>query len=617
MTVQDAPLHGTETGNRPASAVRKQRKQDEARARQEILAPVRTPLTAASVIVAVAAICSVLPFVFIVEICRELLADPVDTDRVWHLLGIAVAILGVQVVLQVAAMTWSHLTDADYQLTVRRALAEKLTRIPLGWFTDHSSGEVKRYLQDDVEALHYLIAHARLEFVSAVIAPVVSLIYLATVDWRLTLILLLPLLAYGFAVSRMMDQSARDRLAVYNRWERRVQETTIEFVDGIQVVRAFGQAGKAHGAFQEAIDGQIRSLDRFKTPMVRLQAASDITISPVFVMVVIVLAGLVGVSQDWLTPLDMVPFLLVGLGLGSALMGLGYSGQTLREAGAAAQRLHGLQQEPELSNAPARPAQPAQPASAGTVRFESVSFGYRTDHQVLRDITFELTPGTITALVGPSGSGKSTVAKLLPRFYDVSSGRITLGGRDIRDVSSDELYRTVSFVFQDVRLIRGTIRDNLLLARPDADTAAIEQAARAAQIHDRILALPRGYDSEIGTEANLSGGEAQRLSIARTLLADTPVIVLDEATAFADPESEAAVQDALAALVAGRTVLVIAHRLHTITGVDQILVLRDGALVERGDHAGLRGAGGEYQRLWEINEAALGAIAPATAEGNR
>lgn len=229
----------------------------------------------------------------------------------------------------------------------------------------------------------------------------------------------------------------------------------------------------------------------------------------------------------------------------------------------------------------------------------------------------ELAPGTITALVGPSGSGKSTFAKLLPRFYDVGAGRITIGGRDIRDFGTEELYRTVGFVFQDVRLIRGSIRDNLLLARPGADAAAVEQAARAAQIHDRIMALPRGYDSEIGVDATLSGGEAQRLSIARALLADTPVLVLDEATAFADPESEAAVQDALAVLVAGRTVLVIAHRLHTITGVDRILVLEDGVLVEQGDHASLREAGGTYQRLWEINEAALGAVALIDAEESR
>ncbi|WP_378737087.1 ABC transporter ATP-binding protein [Nocardia brasiliensis] len=425
------------------------------------------------------------------------------------------------------------------------------------------------------------------------------------------MVLLIPLVAYAVIYSRMMDQDGRDRFAVYNRWERRTQDATVEFVDGIQVVRAFGQAGKAHNIFQDAVDGQAKSLDRLKTPIIRLQAAADLVVAPVFVMLVIVLAGLAGVGLHWVAPVDVLPFLLVGLGLGSSLLGLGYGTQALRTAGAAAVRLHELQQTPEL---PTRATSSDDPASApaGVVRFEGVCFGYRKDHDVLRDIDLELAPGTLTALVGPSGSGKSTLAKLLPRFYDVGSGRITIAGKDIRDYSTEELHRTVGFVFQDVRLIRGTVRDNLRLARADADDVALEEAARAAQIHQRIMALPRGYDSEIGVDATLSGGEAQRLSIARALLADTPVLVLDEATAFADPESEAAVQDALAVLVAGRTVLVIAHRLHTITGVDRILVLANGTIVEQGDHPTLREAGGTYQRLWEINEAALGTIALET-----
>ncbi|MFD0365996.1 ABC transporter ATP-binding protein [Nocardia sp. GCM10030253] len=614
MTVELAPLPAAETGNRPPKAVQKVRKQQEALARKEILAPVQRTLTLASIIVAIASVCAVVPFILIVEACRELLADSVDTDRVWRLLSVAMIVLVVRGLLQAAALTWSHLVDAGFQLTLRRLLAAKLTRVPLGWFGERSSSEVKKYLQDDVEALHYLVAHARLEFVGALVVPVVTLGYLFTVDWRLTLVLLIPLVAYAIALSKMMDQDSRDRLAIYNRWEQRAQEATIEFVDGIQVVRAFGQAGKAHTAYQDAVDSQARSLDRWKTPMIRLQSVSDIVIAPVFVMVVIVVAGLAAVGLDWLAPLDILPFLLVGLGLGGALLGLGYGGQALRAAGAAAIRLYELQQTPEL---PAGHGATPDPAAAGVVRFESVGFGYRDDHQVLRDVSFELAPGTLTALVGPSGSGKSTLAKLLPRFYDVASGRITIGGRDIREYSTDELYRTVGFVFQDVRLICGTIRDNLRLAREDADDAALERAARAAQIHDRIMALPRGYDSEIGLDASLSGGEAQRLSVARALLADRPVLVLDEATAFADPESEAAVQDALAVLVAGRTVLVIAHRLHTITGVDRILVLENGTLVEQGDHQSLREAGGTYQRLWEINEAALGAVALTGSEGSR
>ncbi|MFJ2835098.1 ABC transporter ATP-binding protein [Nocardia sp. NPDC087230] len=607
MTVQVAPPPGVESGNRLPKAAAKAQKQQQARARKEILAPVSGMLTSASLLVAVASVCTVVPFLLIVQACRELLESPVDTDRVWWLFGAAVVALIVRALLQAVALTWSHAVDAGYQLTLRRALADKLTRVPLGWFGERSSGEVKTYLRDDVEALHYLVAHARLEFVGALVVPLVTLGYLFTVDWRLTLVLLIPLIAYFFLFGKIMDRDGRDRLAVYTRWERRTAEATIEFVDGIQVVRAFGQAGKAHTEFQHAVDGQVQAAHRMKMPILRVQSASDIVVMPVFVMLIVVLGGLAFVGLDWVNPLDLLPFLLVGLGIGSSLLGLGYGSQALRAGGAAALRLHELQQTPELDIVAATTAPGT--GQDGVVRFEGVEFAYRTGHDVLRGLDLELTPGTITALVGPSGSGKSTLAKLLPRFYDVGAGRITIDGRDIREFTSEELYRTVGFVFQDVRLIRGSIRENLLIARPDADDAAIERASRAAQIHDRITALPRGYDSEIGVDATLSGGEAQRLSIARALLADTPVLVLDEATAFADPESEAAVQDALAALVAGRTVLVIAHRLHTITGVDRILVLENGTLVEQGTHAELRAAGGLYQRLWEINEAALGTLA--------
>ncbi|MEU4812144.1 ABC transporter ATP-binding protein [Nocardia fluminea] len=604
MTVQVAPPPGAESGNRLPKAAAKAQKQREALARKEILAPVSGMLTAASLIVALASVCSVVPFLLVVAACRELLNSPVDTDRVWWLFGAAVLVLVVRALLQVVALTWSHAVDAGYQLTLRRLLAAKLTRVPLGWFGERSSGEVKGYLRDDVDALHFLVAHARLDFIGALVVPLVTLGYLFTVDWRLTLVLMIPLIAYMMLFSKIMDRDGRDRLAVYTRWERRLSAATVEFVDGIQVVRAFGQAGKAHKEFQDAVEGQVQAAHRMKTPIIRVQAASDIVVMPVFVMLVVVLGGLAGVGLGWVDPLDLLPFLLVGLGIGSSLLGLGYGSQALRAGGAAALRLHELLQTPELEI-----AETPAGVQTGIVRFEGVEFAYRTGHDVLRGVDLELTPGTITALVGPSGSGKSTLAKLLPRFYDVGAGRITIDGRDIREFTSEELYRAVGFVFQDVRLIRGTIRENLLLARPDADTEAIERATRAAQIHDRILALPRGYDSEIGDDATLSGGEAQRLSIARALLADTPVLVLDEATAFADPESEAAVQDALAALVAGRTVLVIAHRLHTITGVDRILVLDNGTLVEQGTHTELRAAGGLYQRLWEINEAALGALA--------
>ncbi|MEV1294093.1 ABC transporter ATP-binding protein [Pseudonocardia sp. NPDC049635] len=286
--------------------------------------------------------------------------------------------------------------------------------------------------------------------------------------------------------------------------------------------------------------------------------------------------------------------MVLGLGLTAPLLQLGYTGQSMRTALQARDSVAGFLAQPVQS----RPEHPVRPDGA-EVRYEGVTFGYDDSRRVLHDITLSCRPGTVTALVGPSGSGKSTLARLLPRFHDVDEGRVTLGGADVRDIEPARLYTETGFVLQDAHVLRTTVRDNIRLTRPDADDAEVVRAARAARIHDRIERLPRGYDSVIGEDAHLSGGEEQRLTIARALITDAPVLVLDEATAALDPDSEAAVQDAISALVVDRSLLVIAHRLHTITGADTVLVLDAGRIVERGTHDELLAAGGTYRELWD------------------
>jgi ATP-binding cassette subfamily B protein len=243
-----------------------------------------------------------------------------------------------------------------------------------------------------------------------------------------------------------------------------------------------------------------------------------------------------------------------------------------------------------------------------------VRFGYEADREVLRGIDLVLEPGTVTALVGPSGSGKSTLVQLLPRFFDPTHGAVLLGGVDLRDIDSRELYRTVSFVFQDVSLLRASIAENIALAVPHAEREDVIRAAQLANMHNRILELPRGYDSVVGEDAGLSGGEAQRIAIARALLTGAPVLVLDEATAFADPQTEQAVRGALATLEGERTILVIAHRLETVANADTVVLLEDGAIVERGRPADLLARNGRFAAFWQSQRSAVGEQSEAHGE---
>jgi ATP-binding cassette subfamily B protein len=569
-------------------------------------------ITALSVL---GAVTSVLPLIAIVELARTLwpgtLGGPVDAGRAWAIVAVAAAALVVSFVAAGASGMVSHLADGDLQLDLRTRIVRHLRSLPLGWFDARSSGVVRKAAENDVSALHQLVAHAIQDLITAVAVPVLSLVYLFAVEWRTALASVLPVVVTGVLYSLMMRGGA-EKYVEYDASVVRLNSATVEYVHGIAVVKAFGQAGRSHGRYREETAGFVRFYTGWMRETSVLSTVIEMVTSPVVVLVYLCGVGtwLVGAGQA--APMDVLPALLLGLGLTAPLLQLGFTAQFMRNATKARESLTAF-----LGTEPM--AQPEVPASADGSRVDvtDVSFAYDGGHDVLHDIVASCAPGTLTALVGSSGSGKSTLARLLPRFYDVSGGSVSIGGADVRHLAAAELYAQVGFVFQDAHLLRTTVRDNIRLTRPDAAQADVERVARAAQIHERILRLPRGYDSVIGDDAHLSGGEAQRLTIARALLTDAPTLVLDEATAFADPDSEAAIQKALSALAAERTLLVIAHRLHTITGADQLLVLDGGRIVERGTHAALATSGGLYQGMWERYEAGRTAAPTSAPEVSR
>lgn len=569
----------------------------------KLLAPIRGRLAVCALLAALGAAAQVIPFVAVADLARSLLAaGPTDSSDLWRSARLAVTGFGISGLCVFVAGIVSHLADNDLQLGIHRRLARHLDRVPLGWFSATSSGQVKKAVTDDVTTMHHMVAHAVIEVTSAAVTPIVAIVYLATIDWQLTIVVCIPLVV-GVALYGAMMARSGEMYRDYDAAMGRLNAAAVEFVQGIAVVKTFGETGRAHDRFLREALSYIDRFWNMVKGLLRLSATTEVVMSPIVSLAFTLTAGTLFVSQGWLGAVDVVPFALLGLGITAPILALGQSGETMRQALAAAGRVESLLATPELPTAASSTTGP----TSWRVQFEAVGFSYDDGGpMVLSDIDLVLEPGTTTALVGASGSGKSTIGRLLARFWDPTSGRILLGGVDLRQLEPADLYRAVGMVFQDVQLLRTTVRRNIAMARPDASDDEVERAAEAAQIHDRIVALPRGYDSIVGVHANFSGGEAQRVSIARALLADAPILALDEATAFADPESEALIQDALSELAAGRTLLVIAHRLHTVAGADQIVVLDGGRIVQRGTHAELVDRPGRYAELWALNERTQG-----------
>ena len=546
---------------------------------KELTAPIRGSMMVARVLGFLYGALAVAPYVILVHLGEVLLAaarSGVSPDRgeVISLLMWLIGAFGARYGIYFLALGVTHFADLRFGHIVRSRMVKVLSGAPLAWFTSTNSGAVRKAIQDDTHDVHTVIAHAPVESTAAISAPLSLLIYAFVVDWRLGLLSIATMPIYGLIYAWMLAGMG-DKTAQMDRHLTRVSATMVEFVSGISVVKAFGTVGRSHQRFTQAAEDFSRFYRDWCGPMLRGSALGQASVSPSLILLISTSGGAALAAARIVSPVQVITCALIALVIPAAIEVLGTTAWAYQIAGAAALRIVNL-----LSVTPLPATGTVVPTTAD-IEIDDVCFSYGST-LALDHVSLRVPEGSITALVGASGSGKSTLATLVARFADPDRGAVRIGGVDARDIAPDVLYRHVSFVLQDPQLLDISVRDNIALGVPGASDEAVWAAAGAARIDDYLRSLPRGLDSVIGEDAHPSGGQAQRIAIARALLVDAPVLVLDEATAFTDPEAEADIQEALTRLVQGKTVLVIAHRTASIVGVDQIAILDAGRLIALG-----------------------------------
>ena len=563
----------------------------------DITAPVRIWLRTGTVLAVVAGALGVVPYVVLVRLGGILTSAAAastapDADEVRSTLLLLVGAFLARLFIYVVALLVTHVADVSLNRSVRERMISAIGRAPLSWFSDRTSGMVRKTLQEDVTNLHVLVAHKPVDQTMAIVMPLTMAVYAFVLDWRLGLLAIATPIVYAGVYAMMLRGMGEKTLELDARFER-LSGTIVEFIDGISVVKAFGIVGKAHNRYAREADETNDFYYAWVKPMLRASAITQAIVAAPTILLVAFGGGVLLVGGDSATAAEVVAVSLIALMIPQAVETVGNQAWGRQLAEAAAARIKAVVDTRQLE---APTVSRDQPVGAD-VRFEDVTFGYG-DTAVLTNVSVALREGTVTALIGPSGSGKTTMATLVARFYDPDSGVVRIGGIDVRDLSEADLYRYVGFVLQDAQLLMASVSDNIRLACPDASEEEVRQAAREAQIHEEIMGLPRGYDTVIGIDTELSGGQEQRVAIARAILADRPVLLLDEATAMTDPDCEADIQRALSRLVRDKTVLVIAHRPASVMGADQILVLDRGEVVAAGPHEEVADHP-VYRRIWQ------------------
>ncbi|XBW61012.1 ABC transporter ATP-binding protein/permease [Pectobacterium aroidearum] len=561
--------------------------------------PVRGQIRLAMCLSGLSVLAGIAFLLFLAWGIRLLILQPAS----WPLLTMvgAVLCLSASYLLRLLAFDQSHYAAFLLENQIRIALAEQLARIPLGEVRRLGTGSLAKIVQDDVKALHLFVADSTPLYARAFVAPLCTGALLFWLGWRLALAALLVLLV-GAVVLTLAMRDAGEMNQRYNQAREAVSTAVIEFVQAMPVVRTFDTGASTFGRYQQALEHYLDVLTRWYQQAGFSARFSFAILNPLPTLLVLCWVAYGFYHSGDLDFSLWVAVLLLGNGMAEAIMpmmALNHMVAKTRLSISRIQDVLALSPLPEAEN-------DALPVDA-SVSFEQVSFRYdrHVSDWVLEDVSFQVPAGSVTALVGASGAGKTTVARLIPRFWDVTAGRILIGGVDIRQMKTATLMQQVSFVFQESFLFADTIANNIRLGVPEKSMDEVIAAATAAQAHDFIMALPQGYDTPAGERGQfLSGGQRQRIAIARALLHNRPILVLDEPTAFADPENEAALLAALGVLMRGKTVIMVAHRLSTIRDADQIVVFDCGRLSESGRHDALLVAQGRYSELWRHYEQA-------------
>ena len=570
-------------------------------------------LILAGLLSAGSAVCMLVPYWAVYEVLKELLMHSGNlyltngTSIIyWGWIAFGGLIGGL--ILLYASLMSSHVAAFRILYGLRIRLSEHIGKLPLGYLNNTSTGAIKKTMEQNIEKIEGFIAHTIPDLINVIATVIVMLIIFFSLDVWLTIVCLAVVaLSIFLQFSNFMGKKAREFTKDYYDAQEKMSASAVQYVRGMPVIKIFGQSVRQFRQFNAEIQAYktfaLKCCDTYQNGMIAFTVLLNSMVTFILPMGVLLMQATpqsLSLAAVWLF------FIIMGPGMASPVYKLTFLGGNTREIDEGVARIDRILEKKPVPE----PEYPAIP-KVYDVEFRHVSFSYenteqRTRTEALRDVCFKARQGEITALVGPSGSGKSTVANLIPRFWDVERGEILIGGINIKQIPAEQLMNTVSFVFQDTFLFYDTLYENIAVGSSEATRERVIAAAKAAQCHDFIERLPKGYETKIGDAGVfLSGGEAQRVCLARAILKNAPILVLDEATAFADPENEYKMQKALQSLIKGKTVIVIAHRLSSVISAQQILVMKEGQIIQRGRHDELSVTEGTYKNMWDAYTSAF------------